>query len=185
MSSIQRPLWSRTGTVPTGAGWPRPFKEVVMRKNRITVWVLALSIFGVSLPPAFAGDSFYGKVTDVRSADVVILDNGSARFTIRIVGIAPPREGPLAKEATQFVAKLVLGKNARMRLEGRNKNGEMVSQLLTDDPQIGIKDVGVELVKAGLARRQANYDYKYGELSKAEEEARKAGRGLWAQTQPR
>lgn len=116
----------------------------------------------------------------------MVLDYAAGRYVIRIVGIDAPQAGqPLAKEAKQFVAGLVLGKKVRMRFERRAKNGEMVSRLFTDDPVIGIKEVGVELVKAGLARRQKDYDYKYGELSAAENEARAAGRGLWAQTQPK
>jgi endonuclease YncB( thermonuclease family) len=56
----------------------------------------------------------------------------------------------------------------------------MLARLFTAEPAIGIGDVGLELVRAGLARRQPNYDYKYGELAAAEKEARTAKRGLWA-----
>jgi endonuclease YncB( thermonuclease family) len=57
----------------------------------------------------------------------------------------------------------------------------MLGRLDTDDPAIGIKDVGVELVRAGLARVQPGFG---GDLAKAENEARQAGRGLWAAAQP-
>src|SRR5262249_26776112 len=137
---------------------------------------------------AFAGDSLYGKVREVRSADVVVLESGPGRAVIRIIGIDVPKEGPIATQAREFVSKLVLGKNARIRLGSRAENGDLVSQLFTDDPAIGIKDVGLELVRNGLARRQQGQDYqfgyKYGELSAAEREARRARRGLWATTQP-
>ena len=43
----------------------------------------------------------------------------------------------------------------------------------------------MELLRAGMARREEGYDYKYGELSAAEKEAQTAKRGLWAQTAPR
>jgi endonuclease YncB( thermonuclease family) len=180
-------------------------KEDTMRSARRKRWaggLLGLLAFGTGLLPALAGDSFYGRVTAVKNAEVVVLEyiasggptaTGPSRSTvpkpgrsdIRLIGIDAPDAGGLAREARQFVANLVLGKNARMRFEYRNRNGEMVSRLLTDDPTIGIKDVGLELVRAGLARRQSDYDYKYGELSAAEREARTAGRGLWAQTEPR
>lgn len=159
--------------------------------------LLGLLVFGTGLLPTFAGDSLYGTVTAVKSAEVVVFEYGAAggsgrsatrktgRYDLRLVGIDAPEGGAIARKATQFVANLVLGKNARMRFEYRNKSGEMVSRLLTDDPALGIKDVGLELVRAGLARRQPNYDYKYGELSVAEREARLARRGLWAQTEPK
>lgn len=159
--------------------------------------LLGLLVFGTGLLPAFAGDSLYGRVTAVKSAEVVVFEYGAAggqgrsaarttgRYDLRLVGIDAPESGARAREARQFVANLVLGKNARMRFEYRNRNGEMLSRLFTDDPAVGIKDVGLELIRAGLARRQSDYDYKYGELSAAEREARAAGRGLWAQTEPR
>jgi endonuclease YncB( thermonuclease family) len=167
---------------------PTNFTQSAMRHSWIAVGLLVLVILWVGLIRASAGDSFYGKAVAVKSADLVTLNNGSAQFDIRIVGIDVPREGPAAERAKEFVSKLLLGKNARARLGGRKKSQEMIAQLLTADPEIGIKDVGVELVRAGLARRQQGNDtqfgYKYGELSAAEREARRARRGIWA-TQPR
>jgi len=146
--------------------------------------LLGWLVLGAGILPAFAGDALYGKVTAVRSAEVVVFDYGKGQYDIRIAGIEAPKQDPGAREARRFVSQLVLGKNARIRFEYRDKNGQMVSRLFTDDPATGIKEVGVELLKAGMARRQPNYDYKYGELSAAENEARAAKRGLWSQAQP-
>jgi endonuclease YncB( thermonuclease family) len=61
-----------------------------------------------------------------------------------------------------------------------------MSQLLTDDPdpRIGIRDVALELLKAGLVVRAPGgdrmYGYKYSELTVAESEARRNGVGIWA-----
>jgi endonuclease YncB( thermonuclease family) len=157
------------------------FKEITMsRLGKLSAF--ACLLLGYALQPlsgAYAGDSLYGTVADVKSADVVTFDYGSGRYDIRLIGIEAPKEGPISREATQFVANLVRGKKARMRFEFRAPNGQMVSRLFTDDPATGIKEVGVELVRAGLARRQKDYDYKYGELSAAENEAQNARRGLW------
>lgn len=153
--------------------------------GRLIGGFLGLLLIGAGFSPALAGDSLYGKVTEVKSAGLVTLDYGSGRYEVRITGIDAPREGKLAQDARELVAKMVLGKNARMHFERRNEKGEMVAQLSTDDPAIGIKDVGLELVKSGLVRRQKGYDYKYQELSAAEAEAQKARRGLWAAAQPR
>jgi len=165
-----------------------------MRRKWDVGGLLGLLVFGAGLLPAYGGDALYGKVTAVKSAEVVVLEYGAAggtgrstarttgRYDVRIVGVDAPESGAFAREARQFVSNLVLGKNVRLRFEYRNKNSEMVSRVFTGDPGI---DVGVELLKAGLARRQPNYDYKYGELSAAEKEAQAAKRGLWAQTQPR
>jgi endonuclease YncB( thermonuclease family) len=102
---------------------------------------------------------------------------------------ARKRHGPpVPMTAKSFVEDLVLGKNARMRLVRRIDSTEMMSQLLTDDPdpKIGIRDVALELLKAGLAVRAAGgdriYGYKYEELTAAESEARRNARGVWART---
>lgn len=154
------------------------------RLGKLVTFACLLLGCGLQLPSsAYAGDSLYGTVVNVKSAEVVTFDYGAGRYDIRLIGIEAPKEEPLARKATQFVSNLVLGKKARMRFDHRTPNGEMLSRLFTDDPVTGIKDVGVELVRTGLARRQKGYDYKYGELSAAENEARKAGRGLWAPAQ--
>jgi endonuclease YncB( thermonuclease family) len=140
---------------------------------------LGLLILGAGHFPVFAGDSVYGKLINVKRADLVILDYGAGRYDIRIAGIEVP-PGPLAVDAQHFVEKLVLNRNARMRLVGRAPGGDMVSQLLTDDRRFGILDVGIELLRYGLARWNQKYEYKYGELKAAEDEARKRGLGLWA-----
>lgn len=160
-------------------------------RNKLAVprFRACLVLLAALLPALAAGKAQYGKVTEVRSASVVILDVDTERHVIRIVGIDVPTEEPIASEAKQFVANLVLGKNASMRLASRAENGDLFGQLLTDDPVIGIKDVGLELMKTGMARRQRGEDYqfgyKYGELSAAEREAQQARRGLWAHTEPR
>jgi endonuclease YncB( thermonuclease family) len=136
---------------------------------------------GAALVPAGAGDSLWGKVTAVREPTLVTLDYGAGAYAIRIVGIDAPRAGePLHGAALKLVSDLVLDKNARMRLHRRGEGDELICRLFTDDPVIGFKEVGVELVRAGLARRQPGYDEKYGELSAAESEARAARRGMWA-----
>jgi len=127
-----------------------------------------------------AGDSLWGTVTAVKEPTLVTLDYGSGSYEIRIVGLDAPKAGALYAEATKFVSDLVLDKHARMRLVRREADDTFICRLFTDDPVIGIKEVGVELLRAGLARRQRGYDEKYGELAAAESEARAAGLGLWA-----
>ena len=166
-------------------GFAMPFPRQSSQGGVRRLWAagsLALLAICAGGGPALAGDSVHGKVTAVSSAEVVTLDYGRGSYRVRIIGIDAPEEGTLAREARQFVANLVLGKNARMRLDHRTQNGEMLSRLFTDDPTAGVQDVAIALVRAGLARREGDYvSYKYGELAAAEAEAQKAKRGLWAE----
>ena len=156
-----------------------------MRKKWVARQLLFFLVLGVGLCPAFAGDSLYGRITEVKSADVVTLDYGGGQYDLKLVGIDVP-EALMGDQARQFVADMVLGKNARMRFDHRTKEGVMLARLFTDDPDpaIGIKDVAMEMVRAGMARRQKNFDFKYGELAAAEREAQSARRGMWATTDP-
>lgn len=132
---------------------------------------------------AFAGDSLWGTVISVQRGDTVTLSYGAGSYEIHIAGVDVPTQGPIAEQARKFVENLVLNKPARMRFEYRNKAGQMIARLFTDDPVLGIRDVGLELLRAGLARRSRNYEYKYGEAAAAEAAAQKARAGLWAQNQ--
>jgi len=133
---------------------------------------------------ASAGDSLYGKVIAVESADKVVFDYGAGRYELKLVGIEVPRDTLAATDARKFVTDLVLNKNVRMRFEGRDPDGTMRARLFTDDPQRGIQEVNVELVRAGLVQPGPGGEYKYDELRKAEGEAKAARRGLWSTTQP-
>jgi endonuclease YncB( thermonuclease family) len=158
-------------------------------KNRSSLLNLGTCLFLLLCSwPVFAGDSLYGKITEVRSADVVVLNYGAGSYVVHIVGVDVPKDERIANQAKEFVSSLVLGKNARVRLASRLDNGELVCQLYTADPSAGIKDVGVELLRAGLAQRQQAEDYqlgyKYSELSVAQREARAAKRGVWTLAPP-
>ena len=147
-----------------------------MRKRYAIPGILFLLIVSAISFPAKAGDVISGKITEVKSADLVVLDYGHGTYNVRIAGIVVASDKAIAGQAKQFVSNLVLGKTVRGRFEYRNKDGEMVVRLIVGDPGT---DVGIELVRQGLAKRQANYDYKYREMSKAEDEARASRRGVW------
>lgn len=153
-----------------------------MSKRWVGAAILGLLALGF---PAHAGDSLYGRVTEVKSANIVTFDYGAGQYDLRLVGIELSNEKAFSDRATDRVKDLVLGKNARMRFEGRGEDGVMNARLFTDDPEDGIQEVALELVRAGLVKRAKDVDFKYGELSAAEKEAREASRGLWAEVQQR
>jgi endonuclease YncB( thermonuclease family) len=156
-------------------------------RTRITAGLVVLAVFVTAAIPAVAADSIYGKVTVVKSAEVVVINYGEGTYDIRIAGIdAPTGKERGAADAKKFVSSLLLGKNARVRFERRAPTGEMIGRVLIEQGSpTEITDVGIELLKQGLARRDASYDDKYGKLAEAEQAARDARRGLWAATPPK
>jgi endonuclease YncB( thermonuclease family) len=141
-------------------------------------YLLLFCMCCIGLSFAFMGDSLYGKVTAVMSATQMRFDYDSGWYNIRLIGIDVP--GKAADSATQFVSRMILNKKARIRFEGRTSENEMLVRLFTDDSTKGIKEVGIELLRSGLALRKRGVDFKYGELAAAESEARRGKRGIWA-----
>jgi endonuclease YncB( thermonuclease family) len=141
----------------------------------------------LAIPPdirATAGDSLYGRVTAVKGANLITFDYGAGTYDVRLAGIEFPRTRTAADAATQFMTELLLNKNARLRFEGRTPDGEMVGMIFTDDPEIGILDVGVEMVRAGMVMPEAEQEleeteYKYGEMEEAMQQARNNRLGIW------
>lgn len=128
--------------------------------------------------PVFAGDLFEGRVTEVKSGAVVTVETDAARYDVKIIGIVlPSQEGRLASRARERVSTLVLGKLIRVRYFRRDRDGTMLGQIYVGQPGV---DVGIELLRAGLVRKQPEFDFPKGELAAAERQARRAKRGLWA-----
>lgn len=150
------------------------YKKIKFRHIKRAAF-LAILVLAASAMPVLAGDVFYGKVTEIRNSEVIVVDYGKGQYIVRIIGIVTPKDGPVADKAKEFVSRLA-GQEVRARFEGRNKEGEMVCRVFFGTPGI---DVGLEMVRTGLARRQSDYDYKYGELSAAEREARSKKLGVW------
>lgn len=149
----------------------------------LTAMVLLIIVATLSPMFADAGDFAYGRITAVERADLVQFDSPGGTYRLRIAGILIPGETRASDSAASFVRALVLNRTVRLRVErGRLRTGELSVRLFTVDSVTGNRDVAIELLRAGLVRRQANFDFKYGELASAEAEARQARRGVW---QPR
>ncbi|MCX6319527.1 MAG: thermonuclease family protein [Bacteroidetes bacterium] len=141
------------------------------------ICAIGLLLFFTSFTIRTDGDSIYGKITEVKSPTQMQFSYDSGSYNIRLVGLIIPDKSRVA--STKFVKELVLQTNCRIRLEGRTKDNELLVRLYTDDPDKGIKEVAIELLRAGLAQRDKNFDFKYGEMESAQLEARRAKLGIW------
>src|SRR5205823_10538889 len=86
-----------------------------MRKRYAIPGILFLLIVTASHFPAKAADVISGKIIEVKSADLVVLDYGHGTYNVRIAGIDVPKQGPIAVQAKQLVTTLVLGMTVRGR----------------------------------------------------------------------
>ncbi|HYO90503.1 MAG TPA: thermonuclease family protein [Pyrinomonadaceae bacterium] len=121
-----------------------------------------------------------GKVVDLGWGDsLTVLDAQSKRHRVRLLGIdAPEKEQSFGPAARQKLSALVFGKTVAVKYQKIDRSGRPLGKVL-----LGTTDVNLEMLKAGLAWYYAN-DSDLPESDRplyagAEQEARRASRGLW------
>lgn len=138
-------------------------------------------LLGLFAPHAFAGavhvaePQLRGKVVAVADGDTLtLLGAGNVQTRVRLSGIdAPERGQPFSQRARQELSGLVFGKVVEIEDLGQDRYGRTIGRVFFD----GI-DVGQRLVEQGLAWHYKRYDDSEA-LSRAEEAARAARKGLW------
>jgi endonuclease YncB( thermonuclease family) len=147
----------------------------------VRLGLCAVGLMMAAVAPARAGDSLWGSFPLVKDGETVVVEGGGATYDVRLFGVVTPRTGqPLAAAGSDYLKAHLLGREGRFRLEGFNDRGEMVGRVFVDGT-----DLGLELVRAGLAWRAPEARYKPTEkgkpdpLTAAEDEARAAHRGVW------
>jgi endonuclease YncB( thermonuclease family) len=151
-------------------------------KRKIRRLTAALALAALPLMSAHAGDSFVGRVTAVKSANVITMQQGDIVYDVRINGIVVDKNATLAREARNALSRLVLDQTVRLRFD-KLIDGQMTGRIkigAIGKPEETVRDAGVELVRAGVVRADASYPkYRYGQMQSAEDEARLNRRGLW------
>lgn len=142
----------------------------------IAVWIVA--------GPAIA-DTLHGRIIVVIDGDTVLFkpDHQSVRsrafLKIRLADIdAPEKDQPYGALATLALSELVLKQTVEINTLATDAYGRIIAQL-----QYGPMQINTELVRLGVAWVQPRYR-RNGALLDAQEEARAARRGLWADTAP-
>jgi micrococcal nuclease len=129
---------------------------------------------------ANAAEILTGKVVRIADGDTLTLLVDREQVKIRLYGIdAPEKAQPFGNRAKQALSELTFGKSVRVEAKGKDKYKRTLGRVFVDDT-----DVNLELVKRGMAWWYRHYAPKDKELAQAEEEARRAKRGLWADAKP-
>lgn len=141
--------------------------------------------FRAGQPPATARSNFTGicfKITDGDSIEVI--DTEGATFKVHFKHIDCPEpfepEQPFAREATTFTRNFCLNQTLQFEADGEalDRYGRLLFVV-----KKGEENLNLALVQAGLAWHYKAYssDETY---ARAENEAREAKRGLWADPNP-
>jgi len=123
------------------------------------------------------GRTFSAEVVRVADGDSIEVRTAAGRevIRIRVHGVdAPERGEPFSQAATRFTRAAVFGRVVTLDGQDVDRYGRLVARV-----RHGRMDLGVELVRAGLACHYRRYASDPA-LARGEAEARAAGRGVWA-----
>ncbi len=147
-------------------------------------WILALLLVGCTTVSPELGDAESvgdtASVLEVVDGDTLVVDVDGVRESVRLIGInAPEREACVYQEATDRLADLVAEGEVLLvqDVSERDEFGRLLRYVL-----VGAADAGEQLVEEGLAvaRRYPPDLARVEEYEAAEDAARGAGVGLWA-----
>jgi len=128
-----------------------------------------------------APERFSGTAKFVLDGDTIEVVREGETVRVRLHGIDCPEQGqPYADAAREFTSGAVLGQTVTVIVHDCDAHGRVVGQVVLADG----RSLNHELVKAGLAWWYRYYAPNDTTLEKSEQEARGAGRGLWADDSP-
>jgi endonuclease YncB( thermonuclease family) len=156
--------------------------------------IAAAALAGCSprAPHPASGPSGAGAALEVQDGDSFTMrtDDGR-RLRIRVSGIdAPERRQPWSDASRRHLGELLHGGRVRIEPIKQDPFGRTVARVLVADARDGTeRDVGLEQVRAGLAWHFVRYASDQGaaearRYARAEQEARQARLGLWADRAP-
>src|SRR5438309_890048 len=127
-----------------------------------------------------------GRAVAIADGDTItVLDSSDTQHRIRLEGIdAPESHQAFGSRSKQNLSDLIFGKDVTVIYYKTDQYGRLVGKILIDG-----RDINLEQVKAGMAWHYKEYEREQTpadrELyAKAEDEARKARRGLWVDPEP-
>ena len=115
----------------------------------------------------------FGRVSRVTGGDSFRIVTGGSVAEIRLEGVAAPAKGqPFGKEAEERLRALINGRQVRVEYRAKDQNGRFLGTVRRDK-----LDVNERMIADGCARAVGSNPAH----AAAEEEARAAKKGLWAE----
>ncbi len=154
--------------------------------KRIIEYVFAIKVLCLALPllllvPASCtGATVSGIVVSVIDGDTICVAEGGRLHRVRLAGIdAPELEQAYGRKARSYLASAVLKRRVRVEYGETDRYGRMLGEVF-----IGKTNVNKKAVRAGYAWHYVHFAEDRSDMGALEQEARRAGRGLWAAPAP-
>ena len=123
--------------------------------------------------------TFSGKVVGVADGDTISVMREGRAVTVRLAGVDCPERGQAyGSQAKKLTSSMVFGRTVSVVVESTDRYGRLVGRV-----HAGREDVSLELIRAGYAWHYKQYSND-PMLRDAEEQARSARRGIWADSRP-
>ncbi|MCQ2366606.1 MAG: thermonuclease family protein [Akkermansia sp.] len=138
--------------------------------------LLAVCLFSCTGDAPTAG-TLEGKVVRISDGDTVTIetDNGT-RVKIRLNGIDAPESGQeFGKESRAKIAELIDGEVVTVKTHSHDRYNRVIGEIFLDG-----RNINRAMVQEGCAWHYVQYAPKDKDLANDQEQAKKAGKGLWA-----
>lgn len=152
--------------------------------GKLRFYLLATLVLSLA-STALAGP-IEGRVVGVADGDTItVLDADKVQHKIRLAGIdAPEKKQPFGQRSKESLSELVFSKTVTVETDKRDRYGREVGKVLVD----GV-DANLVQVQRGFAWHYKAYESEQPAIDRkvyadAENEARAARRGLWANVEP-
>lgn len=117
-----------------------------------------------------------GRVVHLADGDTLTILVNHEQHRIRLWAIdAPESTQAFGQRAKQDLSEKVFGKTVTIEVKDRDQYGRLVGLIMLDG-----RNINLEMVRDGLAWWYRHFAPRATEFGQAEEAARAAGRGLWA-----
>jgi len=127
-----------------------------------------------------------GRVVRIADGDTItVLDGANAQHRIRLQGIdAPESHQAFGTQSKNSLSDMIFDREVTVEYDKIDQYGRIVGKILLDG-----KDINLEQIKAGMAWHYKEYQREQSPTDRdlyahAEDEARNAHRGLWADADP-
>lgn len=150
---------------------------------------LVVAVFMASVAFAQPTPFLNGSVVRITDGDTLWVEvpDQDEWVKVRLYGVDAPESAwpevwpaqPFSAEAKEFVRQEVAGKEVSIRLKDDETYGRAVGEVFIDG-----KSLSRELLRLGLAWWNKKYEPNDFDLSRLQDEAKTAKRGLWAHQNP-
>jgi len=127
-----------------------------------------------------------GRVISVSDGDTLTLrDDAGRRHRVRLATIdAPEREQAFGSQSRQHLARLVLNRDAQLRVLSRDNYDRIVAVVEVDGRDMNLMQISSGMAWHYRAHQKQQSAQERHAYAQAEQRARRAGLGLWGQNQP-